>query len=175
MTGWIATFLSILFCAACRVTVHCLGTFGTPVGSSGSQEGDGPAAMQTDEAAAAGTAGAGDAAAAEGSASGDGSSSDGGSSSSGSGVYALDEAAVCLHFARSLLASQQDWELYDFEAAWQHAVPEVSVAFGWVCMPPTGGSHDFEAAWQHAVPEVSSLRVHRRCGLQCKQCVELHP
>lgn len=105
----------------CSVTVHCLASFGEPVGSGsiGSHEGDGPAAMQTDEAAAAGAASAGAAA---------DDAESGGCSSGSSGVYALDEAAVCLHFARSLLASQPDWELFDFEEAWQRAVPEVSRA-----------------------------------------------
>lgn len=83
-----------------RVTLHCLATYGSPLGGSG----DGAAAMDTDAAAAG-----------EGAAGGSG----------GSSSFALDETAVCLHFARSLLLEQPDWELGVFEEAWASVVPEV--------------------------------------------------
>lgn len=49
----------------------------------------------------------------------------GGGDDCSAALFALDEVAVCLHVARSLLQAQPDWELAEFEAAWQRAVPEV--------------------------------------------------
>lgn len=101
--------------------MHCLATYGTPVGagaSSASHLGgeDAAAAMDTDAAAAGAEDASTTAAAAAAGSSGSGR---------GDGVYALDEAAVCLHFARSLLRAQPDWELAAFEEAWGRSVPEV--------------------------------------------------
>ena len=106
-----------------RVTLHCLNAFGAPAGSSGGGSGSAPAqqegdAMETEAgeaeqphaSASAGTAG-------------------GTAGAAGEGAYALDEAAVCLHFARKLLQEQPDWELARFEEAWQGAVPEVRRSF----------------------------------------------
>ncbi|KAL4439418.1 hypothetical protein ABPG77_008747 [Micractinium sp. CCAP 211/92] len=119
-----------------RVTLHCLATFGSRIdGSSDSDEQDGGGTAQTEAspmdaeggqtdpaAGAAGPAseGAGGTPAEEGAAA-SAAAADGGS---GSGAFALDEVAVCLHFARSLLLAQPDWELSEFEAMWQRAVPE---------------------------------------------------
>lgn len=70
--------------------------------------------MDTDAAAAGAAAADADADAAAAAGSG-----------GGGGTWALDEAAVCLHFARGLLEAQPDWELREFEQAWASAVPEV--------------------------------------------------
>jgi hypothetical protein len=48
------------------------------------------------------------------------------SSDSHSGLYTLDETAVCLHFGREMLRARPDWELQEFEAEWQRRVPEVN-------------------------------------------------
>lgn len=98
----------------CRVTLHCLATYGARVGSASAAlnaaefEDGAAAAMEVEEQAGGSGAGA--------------------RASGGNGCYALDEAAVCLHFARSLLQAQPDWELHDFEREWQQRVPEVGGA-----------------------------------------------
>ncbi len=122
--------------AVCRVTLHCLATFGSRIdGSSDSDDQDGGGTAQTEASPmdaeggqtgpAAGAAGPASERAggtpAEAGAAAPAAAADG-----GSGAFALNEVAVCLHFARSLLLAQPDWELSDFEAAWQRAVPEVS-------------------------------------------------
>ena len=114
-----------------RVTLHCLATYGSPVGAGASQPGSSEtAAMDTDGAAAADDAvaeAAADAAAADAAADGSGSG--------GGGTWALDEAAVSLHFARGLLEAQPDWELGEFEEAWGRAVPEVRRRRLPACLP----------------------------------------
>ena len=42
----------------------------------------------------------------------------------------MEEAAVCLHFARKLLLEQGEWDLGAFQAAWKAAVPEVGGCSG---------------------------------------------
>ncbi|KAL4437232.1 hypothetical protein ABPG75_004371 [Micractinium tetrahymenae] len=101
-----------------RVTLHCLATFGSLADSScdgdGDTSGSGEAEASPMDADSGGDPAAAGAAAAAAAAAG----------TCGSGFFALDEVAVCLHFTRSLLQAQPDWELSDFEEAWQRAVPE---------------------------------------------------
>ena len=100
-----------------RVTLHCLNTFGTPAGSGGGS-GSAPAsaAQQEGDSMDAEAGGAGEPASA---------SAGGTAGAACDGAYALEETAVCLHFARKLLQGQPDWELARFQEAWQGAVPEV--------------------------------------------------
>eukprot|EP00887_Chlorella_sp_A99_P001625 scaffold8.g1625.t1 len=86
-----------------RLTLHCLSVFGRPLGvgstsvdaAGASAAGIATAAPEQQTAAAAPAA-----------------------------TYELDEAAVCRHFAKQLLAEQQEWELGAFLDAWASRVPE---------------------------------------------------
>ena len=106
-----------------RVTLHCLNTFGTPASSRGGGGGDSaPAssAQQEGDAMDAEPGEAGEPASASA-----GCAAGGTAGAAGAGAYALDEMAVCLHFARKLLQEQPDWELDLFQKVWEGAVPEV--------------------------------------------------
>lgn len=107
-----------------RVSLHCLASFGTRLGGGGGGDAidDGPSSSQQQGGAASARADAAPMDADGAAAAGGAAAAAGGG---GGGVYCLDEAAVCLHFARSLLAAQPDWILEEFETAWQLAVPEV--------------------------------------------------
>ncbi|PSC68596.1 sister chromatid cohesion DCC1 [Micractinium conductrix] len=106
-----------------RVSLHCLASFGTRLGGGGGGDAidDGPPSSQQQGGAASARADAAPMDADGAAAAGGAAAAAGGG---GGGVYCLDEAAVCLHFARSLLAAQPDWILEEFETAWQLAVPE---------------------------------------------------
>jgi hypothetical protein len=111
----------------CRVTLHFLHCYGSRLGPDGSS-GGGASAMEADAAVSGGQPGEGEP----------------------SGLYALDEAAVCVHFAQALLAEAPDWELAAFEAEWRRRVPEVG----------RGGCRRWLAAWPAWVRGIFRLLSH---------------
>ena len=84
----------------------------------------------------------------------------GGQEEPGGGMWRLDEAAVCRHFARKLLSGQAEWTEPEFFEAWQASLPEVRRGAAYTAGQATpSDSLPVEGAWCGRLEQYRALRT----------------